>query len=266
MTCEPGDNLNSTERSATNSIDNPNRTSVRPPFRWFYMGIAVFMTVLVLNGFGPGYFFPLLGGNVPEVHWVIHLHGAIFIGWMALLLIQVALVALGKTSSHRKLGSVGIAYGFSVLLMGLIAGFVTPVLHVSSGEWDVDRAAGFLLVILGDMALWGGFFGAAVFYRRKPQIHKRLILLATVALLFAAIGRNQPIEPLILQLAVWLSPILLAMAFDLWSRKRIHPAYLIGTAILLIAYLRIPLRTSEVWLAVGRPIIEVLLRLSERVS
>ena len=38
----------------------------------------------------------------------------------------------------------------------------------------MDRAAGFLLIILGDMALFGVFFVAAIIYRRNPEIHKRL--------------------------------------------------------------------------------------------
>jgi hypothetical protein len=154
----------------------------------FYAYIAVFMAVIVVTGFWPSYFGPLLRGVVARP-WVIQLHGAVFVGWMVLLLAQVTLVATGRTAAHRKLGTVGIAYGVMVLIMGLVVSFAAPLLHLAAGEWPLDEAAGFLIIPLGDMALFGVFFGAAVLYRKKPEIHKRLNLLATVALLFAAVSR-----------------------------------------------------------------------------
>src|SRR5262249_20152618 len=156
--------------------------------RGFYVGMAVFMFAIMLVGFWPSYFGPLLRG-VASRPWVIHLHGIVFIGWMVLLFAQVSLVAAGRTALHRKIGNVGIVYGCLILAMGLIVGFAAPVFHVKAGEWTRDHAAGFFLVILGDMVLFGTFFVASMVYRRKPEIHKRLIVLATTALLFAAVGR-----------------------------------------------------------------------------
>jgi uncharacterized membrane protein YfcA len=107
--------------------------------------------------------------------------------------------------------------------MGLVVSFAAPLLHLAAGEWPMDQAAGFLIIPLGDMVLFGGFFGAAILYRRKPEIHKRLILLATVALLFAAIGRlsfvlgRGPVA-----LLAWLSPLLVAMAYDGLVSRRVR--------------------------------------------
>ena len=75
------------------------------------------------------------------------------------------------------------------MLIGLLMSFVAPVMHVTAGEWTLDQAAAFLPIPLGDMVLFGGFFWAAIAYRQKPEIHKRFMLLATVALLFAAVFR-----------------------------------------------------------------------------
>src|SRR5215468_11039987 len=77
------------------------------------------------------------------------------------------------------------------------------VLHVKAGEWDIDRAAGFLPVPIGDMILSGSFFGAAVLYRRRSEIHMRLMLFATVALLFAAIGRMTFLSSVPFALLLW---------------------------------------------------------------
>jgi hypothetical protein len=219
--------------------------------RQFYLGITLFMIALVIKGFWPSYFGPLLSGTATRP-WVIHLHGIVFSGWMVLLLAQALLVALGRTATHRKVGEFGMFYGGLVLLMGLIVGFVAPILHVQSGEWTRDRAAGFLLVILGDMALFAVFFIGAMIYQREPEVHKRMIVLATVALLFAAVARMGLFDRPLLMLAVWLSPVIIAMGYDIFSRRRVHPAYFVGSAILLVGYSRVLFLESEAWLRMGR--------------
>ena len=221
----------------------------------FFVVIALFMIALVLIGFWPSYFGPLLSGNAVRP-WVIHLHGIVFIGWMTLLLAQVGLVALGRTAAHKKIGNLGMVYGAAVLVMGLVVGFAAPILHVAAGEWTTDRAAGFLLIILGDMALFGGFFVAAMIYRRKPEIHKRLILLATVALLFAAVGRMNFL-PLPAAPFVWLSPVLIAMGYDFATCRRVDKVYVLGVVILLVGACRLLIVESEVWLRIGRPLLAI---------
>jgi len=246
-------------------------TGPRPVRGRFYVGIALFMTAIVVAGFWPSYFGPLFHGNVARP-WVIQLHGLVFVGWMALLLAQVVLVSRGRTRLHRKLGTFGIVYGCLVLAMGLVVSFAAPLLHLAAGEWDMDRAAGFLLVTLGDMTLFGMFFGAAIVYRRQPEIHKRLILTATAALLFAAVGRipfieslyvgvsgTSLIKPLLIGDLVWLSPLLVGMGYDWITRRRVHPAYVIGTMGLLIGSARILFTQSESWLRIGRPLLNALM-------
>jgi hypothetical protein len=235
------------------ATSKPSRSKPR-----FFVAIAIFMTVIVAVGFWPSYYGPLLRG-VAARPLVIHLHGIVFIGWMALLLAQVALVATGRTAAHRKVGTAGIVYGFLVIAMGLVVGFAAPILHVAAGEWDMDRAAGFLLVILGDMALFGGFFVAAMIYRRKPETHKRLILLATVALLFAAVGRMTFIPSPLISAVVWLSPVLIGIAYDAFTRRRVHTVYIVGTIILFIGACRLFLAGSEAWLKIGRSLLAIFI-------
>jgi len=159
-----------------------------------YVTLAVAMTMMVVASFWAIYVGPLLRGDADRP-WLFHLHGAVFLGWMGLLVAQATLVSIGRTRLHRRVGTLGMAYGALVVALGLAITFVAASMHMASGAWDVDSAAAFLLLPLGDMALFAGFFGAAVAYRRRPELHKRLILLATVALLFAAVARVVPIEP-----------------------------------------------------------------------
>ena len=220
----------------------------------FYLGLAAFMSLIVVVGFWPTYFGQLLNG-IPNRPWVVHLHGLIFTGWMVLLIIQVILVATGRTKAHRTLGNFGIAYGFLVLAMGLLISIAAPVLHLTAGEQTMDEAAGFLIIPLGDMVLFGGFFIPAVIYRRRPEIHKRLMLLATTALLFAAAGRMSNVISMPPAVLLWVSPVLLGIAYDKWTRRKVHPVYLPGLVILLVGFSRIFLVQSEGWLRFGRAIL-----------
>ena len=182
-----------------------------------------------------------------------------FVGWMALLLTQVLVAARGQVQLHRKIGRYGVAYGWLVLVMGLVVGPAASVIHVQAGEWTRDRGAGFLLVTFGDMVLFGACFAAAVAYRHRPEIHKRLMIAATVALLFAAIGRMTFIASPALSGIVWLSPLLIGMFYDKVTQGRVHPAYLVTTAGLLIGGTRVLFEQSEAWLRIGRPMLDALL-------
>ena len=219
-----------------------------------YVTLAVAMTMMVVASFWAIYFGPLLRGDADRP-WLFHLHGAVFLGWMGLLVAQATLVSIGRTRLHRRVGTLGMAYGALVVALGLAITFVAASMHMASGAWDVDSAAAFLLLPLGDMALFAGFFGAAVAYRRRPELHKRLMLLATVSLLFAAVTRIVPVEPAWIFLLVWLAPLGVAMLHDWRTRGRVHPAYAIGLVILLVAFARVWAMNHEPWLTIGRALL-----------
>jgi hypothetical protein len=223
----------------------------------FYVALSAFMCLLVLVGFWPTYFGPLLRG-VSSRPWVIQIHGVVFVGWMSLLVAQVVLAATGRTRAHRKLGTAGIAYGFLVLAMGLVVSFAAPLIHLKAGDWDMNRAASFLLIPLGDMALFGTLFVLAVIYRNQPDIHKRFIVASTVALLFAAVGRMEFLNSLFLTFLVWLSPLLAGMGYDLLKRRRIHRTYFVSLAMLLVGFSRVFVYQTEPWMRIGRAILTAI--------
>ena len=145
-----------------------------------------------------------------------------------------------------------------VFVTGLIVGFAAPIMHINSGEWDIDRAAAFLIIPLGDMLLFGSLFGAAIILRKNIETHKRLIILATVALTFPAVARLG-LGFGIMFLLVWLSPVIIAMAYDLLVRRLMHPTYIMGLIILLVGVSRMFFRHSEAWITVGRGMLNVMM-------
>jgi hypothetical protein len=226
--------------------------------RKFYLGLAVLLAVMIAIGFWPSYYGPLVRGAV-EAPLILHVHGVIFVGWMLLLIAQTTLAARGQIRVHRALGTFGIGYGALVWAVGILVSFVAPALHVTAGEWTVDEAAAFLPIPLGDMVLFGGFLLTAAVYRSRPEVHKRLMVLATIAIVFAAAFRLQGAgvaQPL--AIAIWFVPLVLAMVYDVRTRGRVHTVYWIGAVAMAVGLLRLPFGTTEAWLALGRPIIEAL--------
>lgn len=224
--------------------------------RGFYIGLWLLMMAITVAGFWP--FLSSFGASATPRPMAIHVHAVVFTGWMILLVTQMTLVYQRRTPMHRSLGRFGMAWGVLVLVMGLVASAVAPVGHVRAGEWTLDQAAEFLIFPLGDMLLWAILFGAAMAFRRRPEVHKRFILLATVALLFAPAARlvNERSIPLLLLL--WLAPLFIAMSYDRYSRGRVHAAYVVGLAILLAGFSRLMLMKSPAWLGIGRTLLRAV--------
>ena len=215
----------------------------------FYVGMSLLIVAVVFAGFGPS-FYKMATATQPRP-WIAHVHAAVYLGWLALLVTQAVLAARGKIAAHRALGRFGIGYGALVWIVGLIVSIALPVIHVHAGEWTVDRAVTFLPIPLGDMVLFGGFFSAAIAYRSRPQIHKRLILLACVAIMFAGAFRLSYVANLPVQFAVWYSPVVAGMIYDRYKLGRVHPVYWIGIVVMAIALLRIPFGETRLWHGIG---------------
>jgi hypothetical protein len=236
------------------------RTPVRARRRaapGFYLGLTLLLVAMVVAGFWPSYYGRLATGAVPQVHPVVHVHGAVFSGWMLLLVAQVVLAARRRLDLHRALGRVGIAYGGLVWVMGSVVTFVAPAHKVATGVWTRDEAASFLILPIGDMLLFGGLFAAAIWHRRRPETHKRLIVLATLSLVFAAAGRMSG-DSLPLFFGIWIVPLLVVLAHDLWALGRVHRTYVLGTVLLLAAFSRVLAMESAWWTTIGRGIIDLL--------
>lgn len=220
--------------------------------RSFYLTEVALMSAMVLVGFWP-FFSKMPAGPRP---WppVIYVHAAVYLGWIGILWYQVVMAYRRRLRDHVRMGRFAIGYMVAIVAMGLVVSIAAPVGHVRAGDWPLDQAAGFLILPLGDMVLIPGLFAAAIAYRREPAVHKRLMVLTAIAFVFPAAARAGGLSPWS-ALAIWFLPLALAVAHDLATLRRIHPVYLVGTAILLLAFGRMFLMEWEPWLGVGRAIL-----------
>src|SRR5690606_40370619 len=151
----------------------------------YYVGMAVVYIVLILVGFSERYYARLAG--IEAASPLVHVHAAVFAAWFAVLLGQT-LVARARRDLHRRLGIAGAALVPAVFGVGLATS-----LAAARAGWNPAGAPGGVLgfFALGviDTCLFAAFASAALLNRHRPEAHKRLIILASVSLLWAAISR-----------------------------------------------------------------------------
>jgi len=212
----------------------------------YYAATSALIAVIVVAGFGPAYFGAMISGVGTPL--VLHFHATVFAGWIALFATQSLLPAFGRVDLHRKLGKFGIGYAVFLVIVGLVTTVNRVAFYFNDGQEEFAKE--FLISPLSDMIVFPIFFAAAISYRHKPETHKRLMLVATVMLTIAAVARMEFLgspPPYFVLVAVWLSPIYLAMMYDFYKKRVIHPAYVIGIITLAIVPLRGRLVGTEEW-------------------
>jgi hypothetical protein len=224
--------------------------------RQFYVGMAIVAAVAVVIGFAPTYFLRASYQST-SLPLYLRIHGFLFTTWIALFIAQTSLVAARRTDIHRRLGWATVALAVIMVIAGTTAGILSGRREVAAGH--VDEALSFLTTPLFSMVVFPAFVAAAIRFRRQPQTHKRLMLLATISLLDAPVARL-PFE--ILQASSWaymvatdlfLLPVIL---YDVISRRQVSPVYLWGGSLLIVEQLlRIPIGETDAWHTIARAIL-----------
>ena len=224
--------------------------------------LGILMAIIAVIGFWRTYFGALFTGQ-SHAEWFFHLHAAIFIGWIGLVILQSYLAITGRTALHVKIGKFGMAYGAALVVFGLSLSlflFARKVALVG-----VAGTRGGFLTPLTDMLTFAVFLGGAWFYRKRPEFHRRFILLAANGIIIAAVGRmfggttSVAIGDVIPFLLVWLSPLWIAMVYDGIRHRIVHPVYAFGALILVAVRYRQLVRETDGWQAISHWLVERLM-------
>ncbi len=227
--------------------------------RRLYTWIAIFFPLLVVVGFARTYYLKGFFGTPPLPGSLIHLHGIVMTAWVVLFVVQVWLVASRRTKLHQRLGTWGALLAFLVVVIGVATGID------AAARGSAPPGLGplqFMVVPLGDMLLFAILIGTALYFRRRMQIHKRLMLLATVNFFPPAIARI-PLQfiqtggPLAF---FGLTDLLLLgfVAFDTVKNRKLHPAFLWGTLLIILSQpLRLALASTDFWIRIAALLVNV---------
>lgn len=206
--------------------------------RSLYTWAAVVALLVVFAGFSRTFFLKGVFGT-PALTGHMIVHGIVMTLWFSLFLVQVRLVALGRTDLHRRLGIFGGLLAVGVVIVGVTLGISGARLGHSPGPPPLI----FLGVPLFDMLVFTILVSTGLYFRKRPETHKRLMLLANMGILTAAIARI-PVDfihngGLMMYFGLTNLLIVLCVAYDSIRNRRLHPAFGWG-AVLVLASL--PLR------------------------
>ena len=239
--------------AATSSTRQPVAVGVYD--RVFYSGMAIAMAITVFIGFAPTYYLrPVLGPRptvtgATTLTTLAHVHGALFSAWVALFIVQTALVANRRTRVHQRMGIAGAMLAASMIVIGVSATIAAAARGAAPPGAD---PLGFMIVPLTDMALFATFIGLALWRRRDREAHKRLMLLAYISMLAAAFARFPGVLPLgpFVFFGLAFVFLLIGVAYDVATRGRVHPVYIWGGLLLAVSVpARLMLSTTPAWMA-----------------
>lgn len=194
----------------------------------FYFGFALLGLMVISLGFGVTYVLPMARRTF-SAPWFVHLHGASALGWILLLIVQARLVRGRRTPLHRRLGQISLPLALLVWASG-----------IATAVWAAQRdlaqqgtaATSSLAGTITGLTLYLLLVIAAVVTRRRPDWHKRLVMLATIQVLWPAFFRLRHLMPAVpypditFALVLAYSPIVIAGLRDHLRYAKIHPVWL----------------------------------------
>lgn len=217
----------------------------------FFTAMALLIMATVFVGFAHTYYLAGLF-HAPLPSLIIHMHGAAFSCWILLLVTQTSLVSAGRVDIHRRLGIAGFLLACLMAILGVLA--ATDSLVREAGPAGGDPKF-FYIIPLTDMLIFATLVLFAFRARSNPPAHKRLILVATIALMIAAIARwpfvivqgKAPMAALFSYIF-----LLILVAYDLWSTRKVHRATLwAGAFLIFVQQIRIPIGRTAAWHALA---------------
>ena len=182
--------------------------------RWFFGLAGLWFVALTLVGFSPTFYWR---SNPVPLPFHLIIHGVLYSTWILVFLCQTQLIATRRTAWHRRLGAVSVL----LLILMIPVGFYVVLVKTAAGLKSIDDAGFNLTELTLSFAL--AFAGLAM--RRRPFLHKRLMLFAVVVLTVAAADRVagilglEAVRPFRKVLAAW--PGIAVVVYDALSLGRV---------------------------------------------
>jgi hypothetical protein len=228
----------------------------------FYFHMALGCVAVAFLGFAPTYWMPLATGAF-RASPVVHVHGLTFFAWTLFYAYQVRLASSGRVARHRSVGLIGVSFATAMTIFGTLIAINSMKSAAALNMADAGRA--FAIVPLSSIVLFAVLVAFALGNVRRPDWHKRLMLMAALSILDAPIARwfmvalappgavgPPPVAVDIGPSVVAAVLMVVAIAHDWRQRGRPHPAYVVaGGAFAALKVLQVPISATAAWQAVA---------------
>jgi cation transporter-like permease len=208
-----------------------------PYHKWdrnFFLILVMLIWVGIVMGFG-GEIVEHIQKHEPAYSLIVHFHAAAFVGWLVLLTVQILLIRRQRHDLHMQLGIAAMVLAAIMIVIGPATAIV--VQRAQFGTPDSDPA--FFAIQFLDIVAFAGLVIAAFLQRGNSPAHKRLMLLATLMISDAGFARwlggplhgvfGDSLLPYMPNLYLANDLLILGLgAYDLITRRRLHPAYIAG--------------------------------------
>lgn len=215
--------------------------------RWFYTGMTLVMALTAFAGFAPSFYLRSASFAGPPLTPLVLFHAALMTLWMLGSALQTSLIAVRSTSLHRTFGWLFAALALLIVVTGPQVGIAAITRGAVPPGLTPEQ---FLVLPFAGAVMFAAFVGLGVHQRSNAQAHKRLMLLATIAILDAAIARMPGMlvaGPLVF-FAVADLFIVAGVAYDLASRGRVHPVWIYGGIAIVVSQVgRLALSGTATW-------------------
>jgi hypothetical protein len=235
------------------------RRTNKPP-RFFYPSVGVLFLALTIIGF---HHFYLSGKSypgreiTPPIRMLVISHGVAMLGWILIFTLQPLLVAKGNLRAHMTIGKLAAFFAAGLVTLGLLVAIYSA--RVSPPQmklWTLSPKP-FMAVPFFTLLFFGLYVGIGVWKRKRPEIHRPMMMIATLAALGAGISRITMLNNLYMGTAVAekfgpfvftaiLGMILLAVkcaltrSFDRWMALAL-------SGLLLMSVVVMPIARSGAW-------------------
>lgn len=219
---------------------------------WFSTAMGLAVIGIVIVGFARTYYLKAFFDTGP-LTLRLHLHGFALSAWLVLFLVQARLIATHRRTLHMRLGIAGAILAALAVTTTYAAAFEFAAHGVAQ---DAHEAVSRLYSSLELGALFGLFVAAGIVFRRRPEIHKRLMVLAMLAVVGPGahravtliVGHGAPHSHVVV-IAVLLG---IALVYDWRTRGTPHPVLLWGGVLLIALQLtRRLVGGSDLWQQIG---------------
>lgn len=234
----------------------------KAPRPWFYVAMAGLCLMVAWAGFAGTFFAPVVHGRF-RAPPVIFVHGGLFFAWLILFVVQPSLIRMQAWWAHKMLGAMGVVMALAMAASGVGVGVYAAERDFAAGGGATAISS--LLGVCSAMAMFVLLVGAGVAFRGRPEAHKRLMTLATLAVLWPAWFRFRHYFPTVPHPEFWFavlaadSLIVACIIRDRLVTGRVHPVFLwVGPVIIAEHLVELLLFDSPAWRVAAGAVFEGL--------